>query len=387
MEVKDNAPLQVEYPVAPSLDSLSDDDLLLVMHKLQGSTYLTYNQTPMQMLLPLVLTSKRLNEVRLLDQTLKLRTALSHVSASMQVLEWAHVRNRPPPSKSPTTSPSKCLPLTRCTRSRVLLARSQGAHCPWPHTIKSEMLVQFAARHGAIDVMEYARSHGCPWERPRPPWHNGEDDGDDLRNERISPLSTMREAAGGGFTAFVEAAHALGCPWGAFPMGLAAMNGHLKTIMTMHSLGCPINANVAYHAASAGRIEMLYWLRDVHAPMSLACAGAACCNKIIEPPLGVLSRPAAVVQADSTEVMTMPIAKALPYAFAQDNNEEADLDLDGDDRVMLKMMKGALELGGKWTTGVLQELVDRGSFETMRWVLEQGCAFPADATKVRDLPT
>lgn len=203
-------------------------------------------------------------------------------------------------------------------------------------------MVQFAAQHGAVDVMKYARKHGCPWERPRPPWHDTKQ-----RKEWNEPLSTMREAAGGGFTAFVEAAHALGCPWGAFPMGLAAKKGHLVTMQVMHALGCPIDGSVAYHAAKASRTDMLHWLHAVHAPMERACAGAACHSK---------------------------------KAGVKDTNEDVD------EGAPLELMKAARALGGEWSTGVLEELIDNCMFKTMRWVLEQGCTFPASELEARACP-
>ena len=56
-------------------------------------------------------------------------------------------------------------------------------------------------------------------------------------------------------------------------------------------------------------------------------------------------------------------------------------DEDRDEDTSLELMKTAHGLGGEWTTRVLLELVERSSFETMRWVLEQGCTFPASEAK------
>ena len=133
-----------------------------------------------------------------------------------------------------------------------------------------------AADFGAVEVMIWARESGCLWEKAYPP-ELPPSSGSMAMHTQYTPSSytSIRAAAKGGHTRFVEVAKEMGCEWGPHPMYDAARHGHLTTLQRMHELGCPINAMVAYGAARDNQPAVMRWLQSVGAPMQTACEGAA----------------------------------------------------------------------------------------------------------------
>ena len=64
------------------------------------------------------------------QKKLQLRTALSSMARTLPLLKWA----------------------------------ISTMSLPYPHQLKTDRLCQFAARHGSMDVLRFARDNGCPWE-------------------------------------------------------------------------------------------------------------------------------------------------------------------------------------------------------------------------------
>lgn len=217
-----------------SLDALSDDDFYHIMRSLKDRAAI----------LPLVLSCKRWREVQKIhSRELYLRTSLTDVASSMTLLSWA-----------------------------------TSVGCPYPKTMTTDLLCRSAARHNAVDVLEYARDMGCPFE---PVIISTSGKGSE--QPFGATVTTIRMAAGYGHNDFIVAAIEMGCEWGLHPMFDAAQNGKLATLKLMHSMGCPIDEWVCIAAARHAGVEsaspekraVLEWLAKVGAPMLKACEGVA----------------------------------------------------------------------------------------------------------------
>jgi hypothetical protein len=267
------------------LQLLSDDDLELIF----GACSLRTIHMGKSISVMAALVCSRFRAC-CVERGFKIRTSLHHVSSTLQLLRWA----------------------------------TDHAHCPYPLSKGTDTLVQFAASHGAVDVMQFARSAGCPWDRktlckPKTPWLQS------INSE------TMTSAAAAGHTAFMEVAHELGCPWGHSPLYSACRNGHLAFCKRAHELGCPIDEWASQGAAENGHAEILHWLSEVGAPMARACAGAA----------------------------------------------EASME---DDKLKAFILL-ARDLGGEMNANVVNYFVGNEEYELMRWALTEGCSFGTCATR------
>ncbi|KAK3255655.1 hypothetical protein CYMTET_35177 [Cymbomonas tetramitiformis] len=87
------------------------------------------------------------------------------------------------------------------------------------------------ARGGHLEVLEWAREHGCPWYD-----------------------TTCAAAAEGGHLQ------------GAFTCQCAARGGHLEMLQWAREHGCPWDANTRAAAAGGGHLEVLQWARDHDCP-------------------------------------------------------------------------------------------------------------------------
>ncbi|AVK76339.1 Ankyrin repeat protein [Pandoravirus kuranda] len=75
-------------------------------------------------------------------------------------------------------------------------------------------------------------------------------------------------AAHGGLDV-LQWARANGCPWDEAAPALAAMRGHFDTIKWLHANGCPWDANTCAEAVLAGHSDILVWLRDNGCPRDM----------------------------------------------------------------------------------------------------------------------
>ena len=82
--------------------------------------------------------------------------------------------------------------------------------------IFEELLCAFSAEGGCLEVLQWARAHGCPWD------------------ER-----TCLFAAENGHLEVLQWARAHGCPWDERTCRCAAKNGHLDVLEWARANGCP----------------------------------------------------------------------------------------------------------------------------------------------------
>ena len=256
---------------------VSDDELVPILKTLADEDSAA--------LLPFVLACRRVRKIQRAEQ-LFLVTQLGQVCSSLRLLRWAIDEANLPP---------------RLYRN-------------------SDTLISHAASHGAIDVMQHALDTlDAVWVAEVPSWVTE-------GSKRPTP---MRSAAREGHIEFIEAALALGCPWGAYPMLHAIAEGRLTVLRRMHELGCPIGDDVAYEAGVVGNLDILRWLHGVGADMSGACAGAI-------------------------------------------HN--------------LELLQEARALGGELDTSMLSAAVSAAKLDMVKWALEEGCTFPpGEAEKLRFL--
>jgi len=130
---------------------------------------------------------------------------------------------------------------------RMLVRAAEGGHlavlkwlqelgalqdCPWDHT------GNIADCRGHLDVLKWARAHGCPFER----W-------------------TSNRAAGGGHLDVLMWLREVSCRWDALTCRAAAQGGHLKVLQWAREQDCPWDASTCHAAAEHGHLEVLQWAR------------------------------------------------------------------------------------------------------------------------------
>ena len=96
-----------------------------------------------------------------------------------------------------------------------------------------------AALGGHLEVLQWARANGCPWDR----W-----------------TCTADYAARGGSIEVLEWLRTNGCPWDSKTCKSAAEGGHLEVLQWLRANGCPWNEGTE-KAAEGGHLEVLQWLR------------------------------------------------------------------------------------------------------------------------------
>ena len=105
----------------------------------------------------------------------------------------------------------------------------------WIHTERSAqylriamgtILCNVAAQVGRLDVLQFARAIGCPWN-----------------------TSTCEYAAEGGHLELLRWARANDCPWNLYTCVLAAKGGHLEVLQSVRANGCQWNTFTYLRAA------------------------------------------------------------------------------------------------------------------------------------------
>jgi hypothetical protein len=100
-----------------------------------------------------------------------------------------------------------------------------------------------AARGGNLDVLQYARANGCPWN-----------------------ASTCSNAASNGHTDIIRWARDNGCPWNAKTCFNAARNNRLKVVRWLHANGCPWDARTYKIAVKNKNYEMIKYIVEHGCP-------------------------------------------------------------------------------------------------------------------------
>ena len=107
-------------------------------------------------------------------------------------------------------------------------ARSEG--CPW-----TKYACLFSARDGHLECLQWARENGCPWDANRMC-------DDAAEHGRLPVLKWVREQ---------------GCPWGETTTLKAATEGHLKCFRWLIFQGCPWNRS---ECRSSGKPNIKQWI-------------------------------------------------------------------------------------------------------------------------------
>ena len=118
---------------------------------------------------------------------------------------------------------------------------------------RQKYLCEGAARSGHLEVLQWLRANGCPWDG----W-------------------TCKYAAEGGHLEVLQWARANGCPWNRNTCSSAARVGKLEVLQWARANGCPWVEETCTSAASGGHLEVLQWLRVNGCPWNhRTCAFAA----------------------------------------------------------------------------------------------------------------
>ena len=115
----------------------------------------------------------------------------------------------------------------------------------------------WAARGGHLEVLQWARANGCPW------------DASTRQRAGISMCCSGRSqtdargayAAEGGQLDVLQWARANGCPWDGSTCAGAAEGGQLDVLQWARANGCPWNETTCEYAVKGGKFELYKWAR------------------------------------------------------------------------------------------------------------------------------
>ena len=97
-----------------------------------------------------------------------------------------------------------------------------------------------------------------------------------LEKDRLSKSSVCQLAAKGGHLDVLQWVRLNGCPWDAETCVAAAMGGHREVLQWLHMNGCPWNDRTCVGAARSGHLGMLQWARENGCPWNKeTCSTAA----------------------------------------------------------------------------------------------------------------
>ena len=106
------------------------------------------------------------------------------------------------------------------------------------HWSKIQDACSFAAKHGFLDLLQWARLNGCGWD-----------------------VFVCSDAAKNGHLKVLQWARSNGCNWDSRVCFNAAANGHLETLKWARSNGCEWNSPVCYNAAALDdHSETMQWI-------------------------------------------------------------------------------------------------------------------------------
>lgn len=114
-----------------------------------------------------------------------------------------------------------------------------------------------AALNGYVDIMEYAFQKGC-------------------QVPEVGVFSLCDAGAYNGHLNVIKWARAHGCYWDEHTFSYAALHDDIEMIEWLYNNGCPWDDSTCYSAASFGHLEILKWVRERGCPWGLeACCAAA----------------------------------------------------------------------------------------------------------------
>ena len=118
---------------------------------------------------------------------------------------------------------------------------------------QGEAVCEAATSLGRLDLLQCARSFGCPW-----------------------PDAVYSIAAKGGHVDIMTWARANGCPFEKDTCHVAAGAGHLMALQWAHANRCPANEDTCYRAAVGGHMKLIWWLRSHGCPWDEKTCYGAC---------------------------------------------------------------------------------------------------------------
>ena len=148
---------------------------------------------------------------------------------------------------------------------------------PWPETLKTDRLCQYAAEHGRLELLQRARAAGCPWESivPLDAWESQRSHGSPYKDNKERRLSTVEQAASHGHLEVLDWAIQNGAPLGDCPGLTVAGKGQLEALQRLVRHGYSLDASLAEAAACHNQKDVLEWLAHRGVPLGQACAAAA----------------------------------------------------------------------------------------------------------------
>ena len=126
----------------------------------------------------------------------------------------------------------------------------------WPELFARQYWCMYSASAGRLDMLRWAREHGCPWDE-----------------------ETLNAAAAGGHVEVLSWAHEHGCPSSSDACLEAARGGHLSALKELRARGVDWTDSVLCLAATNGHVDVLRWALDHDCPrpsrLSTLCEAAA----------------------------------------------------------------------------------------------------------------
>jgi hypothetical protein len=101
----------------------------------------------------------------------------------------------------------------------------------------------WAAENGRLDVLQWARANGCPWNE----WACA----CAAENGHLHVLEWLREHR---------------CPWDRWTCGYAARGGHLNILQWARKHGCPWDSWTCEFSARGGHLHILQWVLENKCP-------------------------------------------------------------------------------------------------------------------------
>jgi hypothetical protein len=153
---------------------------------------------------------------------------------------------------------NKCTIIGAFTLEQAKICFSELDQLPWRDRFcysaaRHGNLLALQAEYGHLDVVQWCRQNGCPWDERTC--------AESARNGHLDVLQWCREN---------------GCPWDERTCAFAALNGHLYILQWCRQHGCPWDEWTCTNAAYSGYVDVLEWCQQNGCPCDDAtCAIAA----------------------------------------------------------------------------------------------------------------
>jgi len=260
------------------------------------------------------------------------RVAIAQFGQSLSTFVWA-VANGCPWQLATT-----CQTLAGYGHLEVLQwARNHG--CGWDECAR-------AAAGGHLEVLRWAREHGCPWQ---------EEEEDHQEKNVMRTRNCCARAAQGGHLEVLKWLREHHCPWDEWTCARAAEGGHLDVLKWARQHGCPWEEDIegserdcCAQAAQGGHTEVLKWAREHHCPWDKStCAYAA--------------------RGGQVEVLRWAREHHCPW------NEDNVCCHDAAGNAQLEVLKWAREHGCPWDEVTCECAAWAGHLEVLNWTREHDC--------------